>query len=645
MSYSGSDIKILKGLEPVRQRPGMYIGETNEKGMAHLVKEIFDNSVDEAIAGYCDTIKVEIGPDGYASIEDNGRGIPVDIHPEEGISAATLVFTKLHAGGKFNNAGESGYKVSGGLHGVGASVTNALSRKLIVEIFRNGKHYRQEFEKGIAQTDLEVVGEVPEDKTGTKVSFWVDFTIMKDDEDEDKQLEWDVERIKDFLSSSSYLNPKLKIIFKDGVDDKTYEWMANSFSEILDVITPSGMKERILPVLSENTIVETKKGNVEVDLAFTLHVGRGFVIQSYANGVITPQGGSHETGFKTALLRAVNNYGENAGILKEKLSAEDVREGVVAAIAVKVVEPRFANQTKDKLQNSECNGAVSSVTYKLLSEYFEENPKEAKAVVHRALQAQKARLAAEKASEMVNRKSPLSIGGLPGKLADCQSTDPAECELYLVEGDSAGGSAKQGRDRNTQAILPLKGKPLNVEKTTAHKALKSEEIDNIIQVLGCGVLDSFDIEKLKYHKVVIMTDADVDGEHILTLLLTLFHRFMPELIENGHIYVAMPPLYRVKQGKDKVYWIQNDEELEAFFEGKDKSKFNVQRFKGLGEMNPEQLWDTTMNPDTRSLMQISYCDVEGEEEKDGGVFDLLMGQKVPPRRAFIEANSDFQHID
>lgn len=643
--YGSSSIKVLKGLEAVRKRPGMYIGETNEHGMVHMVKEILDNSVDEALANYCDSITVTIGKNGFASVSDNGRGIPVDIHPEEGVSSATLALTVLHAGGKFDNDSEgSGYKTSGGLHGVGSSVVNALSTKLEMEIHRQGYIWKQSFEKGIPTNVLHQEG--VSKKTGTTISFYVDFSIFKDYEDEDRELLWDIEKIKSILSSSAHLNPGLSItlIDKTGEEPVSQTWIAETFADILTVVSPNTSDPILGPIVATDEVTAKNGEKVSVDMALQVHSDRAGLVCSYANNVITPQGGTHDAGFRSALLRVFNNYGEANKITKERLTADDVKEGLVAAISVKISNPRFANQTKDKLLNTECNGAVSTVTYQVLSKFFEENPKEAKSVILRAVNAQKARAAAEKARQLVERKTPLSVGSLPGKLADCQSSDPAECELYIVEGDSAGGSAKQGRERRIQAILPLKGKPLNVQRMdNVAKALKSEEIQNIIKVLGCGVLTSFDLEKLKYHKIIIMTDADVDGEHIITLLLTLFHNYMPGLIESGYLYIANPPLYRVKRGNAEPIWIQSDEELDQFFMEHEKSKYEVQRFKGLGEMNPEQLWNTTMNPESRSLSVVAYEDANHENDND--VFNLLMGSDVPPRREFIEDNAIYADID
>ena len=641
-NYDSSSIKVLKGLEAVRKRPHMYIGDTAIKGYHHCLWEIVDNSIDEHMGGYCDKIKVKIHADGSASVEDNGRGIPVDIHPTEGIAAATVVMTVLHAGGKFENeTGVSAYKTTGGLHGVGASVVNALSTKFEMSISRDKGIYYQTFEKGIPQTVLEKIGTT--DSHGTLIHFWLDREIFKPEEGEPLQ-EFNRDTIEKSLSTRACLNPGLTIVLEDERTNFTKEWKVNSFAEILDDIS-ANTSPVVLPTLSAENTVTTNNGDVTVMLAFRIHQERQNILMSFANNIVTPDGGTHETGFKAALLRAFNKYGEQAGILKDNLTAEDVREGLVAAISVRVSDPKFAGQTKDKLANSECNGAVSGITYQTIMKFFEENPKEAKSVVQRAMLAAKARAAAEKAREMVERKNPLSIGGLPGKLADCQESDPALCELYIVEGDSAGGSAKQGRDRKYQAILPLKGKPLNVFKTDDFvRALKSEEIQNILQVLGCGAGDQFNLSKLTYHKIILMTDADVDGAHITTLLLTLFYKMAPQLIENGFVYVAMPPLYRVRKGKGDTIWISDDAHLESFFVDKDRTGWEVQRFKGLGEMNPEQLWETTMSPHTRTLIQIKPTDFTSVAN-DEAVFELLMGKEVPPRRAFIEARAGYANLD
>jgi DNA gyrase subunit B len=648
-AYDGSQIKILEGLEAVRKRPGMYIGDTGKKGYHHCLWEIVDNSIDEHMGGHCDRIEVTLYADGSASVRDNGRGIPVDKHPTAGISTATVVMTVLHAGGKFENeTGQSAYKTSGGLHGVGASVVNALSSKMYMEIERDGGKFAQTFVGGgKPESALKRIGS--SSAHGTFVQFWLDRSIFKIEEDEPVP-EFDHEIISRSLSTRAHLNPGLTIVFNDEKTGRASEWRADSFSEILDVISDN-RSTPVLPAMSSVESVETKAGNVDVMVAFRVHAERQSAIMSFANNIITPQGGTHDAGFRSAILRAYNKYADDNKLIKEPLIADDVREGLVAAIAVRITEPRFAGQTKDKLANTECNGAVSSVTYQVLMKFFEEHPKEAKLAIARAERAARARAAAERARDLVERKNPLQVGTLPGKLADCQEEDPSLCELYLVEGDSAGGSAKQGRDRKCQAILPLKGKPLNVWKLDdVAKGLKSEEIQNIIQVLGCGAGPSFDLAKLRYHKIIFMTDADVDGSHIVTLLLTLFHSYAPGLIENGHVYIGMPPLYRVSKGKGDPHWIIDDNALDEFFAthgGKDG--WSVQRFKGLGEMNPEQLWETTMDPARRKLKRVAYPEHSAEggtgKSQSDSVFELLMGDEVPPRRAFIEERAGFANLD
>ena len=642
--YDGSKIKVLEGLEAVRKRPGMYIGDTGVKGAHHCLWEIVDNSIDEAMGGHCDRIEVTLHADGSATVSDNGRGIPVDLHPKKKIATATLVLTVLHAGGKFENAeGEAAYKTSGGLHGVGASVVNALSSWFEVSIERDGGLYEQRFEQGgIPVAALKRTGSSP--RHGTTVRFALDPTIFRIEEG-DPEPRLDAQTIARSLQMRAHLNPGLTIAFNDEAAATNQTWCAQSFAEILDVVSDNRSPPVLRP-LSTSEKVDTKSGPVEVMIAFRIHDQRIKSTLSFANGVVTPQGGTHDAGFRAALLKAYNKYGEDNKLIKEPLTAEDVQEGLVAAIAVRITEPRFSGQTKDKLANTECSGAVSSVTYQLLSRFFEENPKEAKNAVTRAERAARARAASEKARELVERKSPLAIGALPGKLADCQESDPAQCELFIVEGDSAGGSAKQGRDRRIQAILPLKGKPLNVQRLEDFaRGLQSEEISNIVQVLGCGAGPSFNPGKLRYHKVVIMCDADVDGSHIATLLLTLAHRYMPGLIAGGHVFVAMPPLYRVRKGKSDAIWIRDDAELDAFFLARGgREGWDVQRFKGLGEMNPEQLWETTMNPETRSLMEVAYSAPE-TPDADESTFELLMGSEVPPRRAFIEENATYARVD
>ena len=647
-AYDGSQIKILEGLEAVRKRPGMYIGDTGKKGYHHCLWEIVDNSIDEHMGGHCNRIEVTLHADGSASVKDNGRGIPVDTHPSAGIATATVVMTVLHAGGKFENeSGQSAYKTSGGLHGVGASVVNALSTRFLMEIERDGGKFSQTFENGGKPVaDLKRVGS--SGGHGTYIRFWPDRSIFKIEEDEPIP-EFDAEIITKSLSTRAHLNPGLTIAFNDEKTGTASEWRADSFAEILDVISDN-RSAPVLPPLSAVETVQTKAGDVDVMVAFRVHAERQSTIMSFANNIITPQGGTHDAGFRSAILRAYNKYAEENKLIKDPFIAEDVREGLVAAVAVRITEPRFAGQTKDKLANTECNGAVSSATYQVLMKFFEEHPKEAKLAIARAERAAKARTAAEKARDLVERKSPLQVGTLPGKLADCQEEDPALCELYLVEGDSAGGSAKQARDRKTQAILPLKGKPLNIWRISdVAKGLKSEEIQNIAQVLGCGAGPSFDLSKLRYHKIIILSDADVDGAHIRTILLTLFHGYMPGLIENGHVYIGMPPLYRVSKGKGAPNWILDDAALEQFFATHGgKEGWDVQRFKGLGEMNPEQLWETTMDPANRKLMQIAYSQPDPSNagvHPDDATFDLLMGDEVPPRRAFIEERAGFANLD
>ena len=653
-AYDGTQIQVLEGLEAVRKRPGMYIGDTGIGGYHHCAWEIIDNCIDEALGGHCTRIAVRIHADGSMSVSDDGRGIPVDIHPTQGIAAATVVMTVLHAGGKFQNeSGKSAYKTSGGLHGVGASVVNALSSRFEMTIERDGGRFFQAFEKGghpIAP--LARTGSSKEH--GTSIRFWLDPLIFKPEDDEPAPS-FQAGTITKSLSVRAHLNPGLAISFADERTGDEAAWRADSFAQILDIIS-TNHEEPVLRTLSSTQTVQTAKGDVDVMVAFRVNAERAAVTQSYANNIVTPQGGQHDAGFRSAMLRAYNKYGEDNKLLKEPLIAEDVREGLVAAVSVRLVEPRFAGQTKDKLANSECMGAVSQVTYALIGKHFEENPREAKAAVLRAERAARSRLAAEKARDQVERKNPLSVGTLPGKLADCQERDPSLCELYLVEGDSAGGSAKQGRDRKNQAILPMKGKPLNVRKAKdVAKALESEEIDNIVTVLGCGTGDVFDLARLRYHKVIVMTDADVDGEHITTLVLTFFNEFMPRLVEHGHVYVAMPPLYRVLKGKNESHYVHDDAALDRFFgaRGGSREGWIVQRFKGLGEMSAEQLWETTMNPETRTLVRLSYG--EGGLPGDGtpgapaavddDTFELLMGEQVPPRREFIEENAIYANID
>lgn len=653
--YSASNIKLLKGLEPVKKRPGMFIGDTGIKGYHHCLWEIVDNAVDEHMAGFCSKIEVFIDAQGYARVKDNGRGIPVDIHPEQGISTATLVVTELHAGGKFENeTGGAAYKTSGGLHGVGASCVNALSTNFDMDIWRNGFHYQQKFVNGgeptsdvrvvlnenesFSLTDCQnlVVKPNPNLETGTQISFKLDRNVFKIKEDQPIP-EFTDEIIIKSLATRAYLNPGLEIIYKNENTGVERRWLSDNFLNILDEISTNRSPE-VMPGFSfEGKFDAGESGEVSVTVALRYHDSKeGSIVASYANNIFTPNGGTHDVGFRNALSRIIKSYGEEKKVFKDKdvITPADIMEGLVAAVSVRVVTPEFAGQTKDKLANSECNKAVSQITHKELKNLFEENPALVKAVAERVARSARAREAGEKASQMVERKGALSLGGLPGKLADCQFDDPSLCEIFFVEGDSAGGSAKTGRNRENQAILPLKGKSLNTQRKSLVESLKSEEIQNIVQVLGCGTGPSFNIEKLRYHKIIIMTDADVDGSHITTLLLTLFHNLMPDLLRNGHVYVAMPPLYRVAKGKAKPFYIANDSALNDFLsQNGGRSNWDIQRFKGLGEMNPDQLWETTMDPQSRVIKQVVY-DENAEE-----TFNLLMGDEVAPRRTFIESRS------
>jgi len=645
VSYNAEQIKVLEGLEAVRKRPGMYIGDTGIAGLHHCIWEIVDNSVDEHLAGHCEKITVTQHKDGSISVLDDGRGIPVDLHPTKGIPTVTLVLTVLHAGGKFENeSGDSGYKVSGGLHGVGASVVNALSDRFEVDVWRDGGHHRQHFRHGIPQVELERVGN--SSKRGTRVRFWPDFTIFSD-EDENTRIAFDAEIITKSLSQRAYLNPGLEMVFISEVTEQTLTWRAEGFADILRLFAPqsASLNDRLL-VLSGKE--ETAGGPIDVQVAMGVWAARGSEQRSYANNIFTPQGGTHEQGLKTAYLRAMNKYAAENDLTKEPFEASDAREGWFAAVSVKLISPRFAGQTKDKLSNTAVSGVVAKLVFAELLKVFEEDPKYARTVINRAKTAQQARMAAEKARAQVERKGALSVGTLPGKLADCQSRDPAESELFIVEGDSAGGSAKQGRDRRVQAILPLKGKPLNVWRADAIKAIKNDEISAIIQAMGMHFkadgTAAYDDEKLRYQKIIILADADVDGAHITTLLITLLHHTCPDLIANGRLFIGQPPLYRARKGT-RHEWITDEAALTAFlFNAPNRNDWEIQRFKGLGEMNPEELWETTMNPDTRTLIRVTYEPQKSIDEHHG-IFDLLMGKEVPPRRAFIEANAEFADVD
>ena len=621
--YGADQIQVLKGLEAVRKRPGMYIGSTGPRGLHHLVYEIVDNSVDEALAGYCTHIEVEILPGDVITVRDNGRGIPVDINEEEGLPAVTVVLTVLHAGGKF---GGSGYKVSGGLHGVGSSVVNALSEWFEIEVSRQGHVYRQRFTRGDVVTDLEVVGDT--DGTGTFIKFKADPEIFT----ETTEYEYDV--LARRLREQAFLNAGLSITLTDKRDENDvqsevfcYEGGIRSFVDYIN--TSRGLS----PVHEDIMHFTTVQGDKSAEVAISYNDGYNEIILSFANDVRTVDGGTHEQGFKTALTRVFNDYGKKFNLLKDgdkKLSGEDVREGLTAVISVKLTEAQFEGQTKGKLGNTEITGLVSKMLYDKMMTYFEENPSVAK-----ALDASRAREAARKARDNARRKSALESNALPGKLADCTDKNPENTEIYIVEGDSAGGSAKEGRDRNIQAILPLWGKMLNVEKARVDKVIGNDKLTPVIMALGTGIGDDFDITKLRYHKVVIMADADVDGAHIRTLLLTFFFRYMRPLIEQGYVYIAQPPLYKISKGKKHVYAF-SDEERDREIEEMGGS-CDIQRYKGLGEMDPQQLWETTMDPNYRTMLRVNMEDAMEADE----TFSILMGDKVEPRRLFIEKNAKY----
>ena len=628
--YDAAQIQVLEGLEAVRKRPGMYIGSTGPKGLHHLVYEIVDNSIDEALAGYCKTIHVTIQNDNSIMVEDDGRGMPVDKHPKMGIPAVEVIHTVLHAGGKF---GGGGYKVSGGLHGVGASVVNALSTHMEVEIKRNGKIYKQCYEKGKTVSKLEVIGESR--KTGSKTIFWPDPEIF-----ETTVFDFDV--LEHRLREMAFLNKGIKIVFKDEREGKkrseTYHY-EGGIKEFVSFINKN--KD---PLHQDVIYFEIIKENCEVEVAMQYTDSYSELILGYANNINTTDGGTHIVGFKSALTRVFNDYGKKSKILKDNdsLSGEDVREGLTAIVSVKLSEPQFEGQTKAKLGNSEIRGFVETSTNENLTAFLEENPAQAKIIIEKCIKAARAREAARKARDLTRRKGALESFSLPGKLADCSEKDPALSEIFLVEGDSAGGSAKDGRDRKRQAILPLRGKILNVEKARLDRILSSEEIKNMITAFGCGIGEDFNLEKLRYHKIIIMTDADVDGAHIRTLLLTFFYRYMKPLIEEGYVYAAQPPLYQVKKGKEVHYTYSEEEQAKLMAEIADKpGKADIQRYKGLGEMDAEQLWETTMDFNHRTLVQITLEDSAAADE----IFTTLMGDKVPPRKKFIEDNAQYATID
>ncbi|WP_026487097.1 DNA topoisomerase (ATP-hydrolyzing) subunit B [Caldanaerobius polysaccharolyticus] len=617
--YDASKIQILEGLEHVRKRPGMYIGSTGSRGLHHLVYELVDNSVDEALAGFCDRITVVIYQDNSVSVEDNGRGIPVGIHPQAGIPAVEVALTMLNAGGKF---GGGGYKVSGGLHGVGLSVVNALSQWLEVEVKVDGHVYRQRYERGKPVTELKVVGDTQE--RGTFIRFKPDGEIFE-------ELEFDFEVLSQRLKELAFLNKGLTIVLRDERDNAEeayhYEGGLIEFVKYLN---------RNKEVLHENPVyIEARKDDIEIEIALQYNDTYVENVYSFANDIDTKEGGTHVSGFKSALTKVINEYGRKYGFLKDgdkNLSGEDVREGLTAVISVKLPDPQFEGQTKTKLGNSEIRTLVEAVFSDKFTAFLEENPPVAKAIVEKSVNALRAREAARKARELTRRKSALENAALPGKLADCSEKDASLCELYIVEGDSAGGSAKLGRNREFQAILPLRGKILNVEKTRLDKILSNEEIKSIITAVGAGIGDEFDIKKVRYHKIIFMADADVDGSHIRTLLLTFFYRYMRELIEAGYVYIAQPPLYMVQKGKNIVRYAYSDRELEKILNEIGRENTSIQRYKGLGEMDPDQLWDTTMNPETRTLLQVTLEDAMAADE----IFTILMGEKVEPRREFIQ---------
>ena len=645
-NYSASNIQVLEGLEAVRKRPAMYIGDISENGLHHLVYEVVDNSIDEAMAGYCDHIEVTINEDNSITVQDNGRGIPVDFHAKEKKSALEVVMTVLHAGGKFD---KGSYKVSGGLHGVGVSCVNALSAHMTTQVFRNGKIYQQEYECGKPLYPVKEVGTCDPGFTGTKQTFWPDGSIFT-------VTTYKYSTLQARLRELAYLNAGIRITLTD-LREKDED--GNPIREVFH--SEEGVKEFVrylnsnnVPLFNDVIYLNTEKAGVPIECAIMYNTGYRENLHSYVNNINTKEGGTHEAGFRAALTRVLKKYAEDTCAkqlekAKVEISGEDFREGLIAVISVKVSEPQFEGQTKTKLGNSEVSGAVNQAVGEALTNYLEEHPKEAKLIVDKVILAATARVAARKARESVQRKSPMSGGGMPGKLADCSSKDPDECELFLVEGDSAGGSAKQGRNRTFQAILPLRGKILNVEKAMWHKAFESEEVNNIIQALGIRFgVDTEDskkanIDKLRYKKVIIMTDADVDGSHIDTLIMTLFFRYFPEVIQQGYLYIATPPLYLCTKGKVKEYcW--TDQQRQRFIDtygGGSENAIHTQRYKGLGEMNPEQLWETTMNPENRMLKQVH---LENAAEADY-TFSMLMGEDVGPRREFIEKNATYANID
>ncbi|MFN9100601.1 MAG: DNA topoisomerase (ATP-hydrolyzing) subunit B [Gemmatimonadaceae bacterium] len=637
--YGAQSITVLKGLEAVRKRPGMYIGSTSARGLHHLVYEVVDNSIDEALAGFADRVVVTIHPDDSISVEDNGRGIPVDIHPVEKMPGVELAMTVLHAGGKFD---KDTYKVSGGLHGVGVSVVNALSTQLKVWIKRDGKEHYMDFARGVTQTKLKVTRSVPARETGTKVWFKPDGEIFQ----ETLRYEWTT--LASRLRELAYLNKGIQITLRDERPDELKDGQPRE--EVF--FARGGLKEFVTfligskkPLHQDVVYIDTTRDDIGIEMALQYNDSYAENVFSFVNNINTHEGGTHLTGFKSALTSVINKYIQDKSNLNKKdketrLSGDDVREGLTAVLSVKVLEPQFEGQTKTKLGNSEAEGAVRSVMNELLTQYLEEHPKTANAIIDKAMSAARAREAARKARDLTRKKSALDVANLPGKLADCSLSDPALCEIYLVEGDSAGGSAKQGRKRDFQAILPLRGKIINVEKARFDKVLNNEEIRTIITAIGTGIKEEFDLGKTRYHKIIIITDADVDGAHIRTLLLTFFYRQMPELIDAGYMYIAQPPLYRVAKGKEEFY-AYSERERDGYVErlGGPEGRGNImiQRYKGLGEMNPEQLWKTTMDPETRTMLRVTMEDAVLADQ----TFQTLMGDEVEPRRLFIESNARF----
>lgn len=634
MSYEAQNITVLEGLEAVRKRPGMYIGTTSERGLHHLVWEIVDNSVDEALAGYCDKIEVKILPDNIIEVVDNGRGIPTDIHPKYGKSALEIVLTVLHAGGKFEN---DNYKVSGGLHGVGVSVVNALSEWLEVEVRKAGVIHYQKYHRGKPEEDVKIIGSCDEGEHGTIVRFKADGDIFE-------TLIYNYFTLSNRLKELAYLNKGLTITLSDLRKDEKKEETYKFDGGILDFLNEIVKEDTT--IIEKPFYISSEQDNVGVDVTFTYTTSQNEVIYSFVNNINTHEGGTHVQGFRTALTKVINDVGKAQGLLKDKdgkLMGNDIREGVVGIVSTKIPQPQFEGQTKGKLGNSEVSGIVNTIVSNSLKIFLEDNPNITKIIIEKILNSKKAREAAQKARELVLRKSVLEVGSLPGKLADCTSKKAEECEIFIVEGDSAGGSAKQGRDRYNQAILPLRGKIINVEKAGLHKSLESSEIRAMVTAFGTSIGETFDISKLRYGKIILMTDADVDGAHIRTLILTFLYRYMIDLIYAGNVYIACPPLYKVSSGKQIVY-AYNDLELKNVLGqmNQDNKKYTIQRYKGLGEMNPEQLWETTMNPDGRLLLKVS---IDNAREADM-LFDKLMGDKVEPRREFIEEHAEYvKNID